>query len=225
MMPPKPSNQTNGSKAGDKPVELKPIEEARSLRVKASPSPFLTRANLMLLAMFGAGFVGLYVLSLRNGPSTALADQTLVHAKVEAALNTMGIAPTTAELERHSRAQAIVSEFYTAARQRQIDLKKLGGNPFIFRQPDVPATQPAAEPNEPNEPAPVAPGEKEAMQAVQGLQLQSVLIDEQGNRIAFISSNLVATGQTIMGWTVVRIDATEVELTWRDKKHVLKMLR
>jgi hypothetical protein len=224
-MPPKPSNQTNGSKAGDKPVELKPIEEAGNLRAKGSPNPFLTRANLMLLAMFGAGFGGLYVLSLRNGPSTALADQTLVHAKVEAALNTMGVAPTAADLEQHSRAKAIVNEFYTAARQRQIDLEKLRGNPFIFRKPDVPATQPAAEPNEPNAPPPAEPGEKEAMQAVQGLQLQSVLIDEQGDRVAFISSNLVATGQTIMGWTVVRINPTEVELSWREKKHVLKMQR
>jgi hypothetical protein len=38
-----------------------------------------------------------------------------------------------------------------------------------------------------------------------------------------ISSNLVTVGQTIKGWTVVRIDAREVELSWKDKTYVLEM--
>ena len=212
---------TPGGEAGaPPPMELEPIGEAAAVRVKPSRSPFLTRGNLILLAMYAAGIAGLYGLGLRRGPSTALADQTLIHAKVEAALNGMGAPPSRAELQRRSSAKAIVSEFYTAAKQRQVALEALQGNPFVFTSIEPPKpVEPAPRP----EPAtrPGDDGSKGAMEAVKALKLQSVLVGRQTT--AMISNNLVTAGETINGWKVVRITPHEVELSWRDKTYVLEM--
>jgi len=203
------------------PVELRPVDDSVPIRLRTARSPFLTTGNLMLLAMFAAGIVGLYVLSRRNGPSSALAAQNLAHAKVEAALDVLGAAPTEAEVERQSGARAMVNEFYTAARQRQVDKRDLRGNPFVFRGVRPAAPKPV-QPKKPAEPVNKVPEElRQAMAAVEGLRLQSILCGNQTT--ALISSNLVTVGQTIRGWTVTRISPRQVELTWKDKKHVLEI--
>jgi hypothetical protein len=201
------------------PLELQPVDETASSRRKAATSPFLTRGNLALVAMFAAGIAGLYVLKLRSGPSAALADQDLAHAKVEAALNLLGGPPSAGELQSRSSAKAIVGEFYTAARQRQIDAKDLRGDPFALKlaapKQIEPATQPQKAQPKPSDEA------DQAMQAAKSLKLQSVLVGKQ--TMAMISSNLVTTGQTIKGWTVGRISPREVELIWKDKTYLLEM--
>ncbi|MGB2819394.1 MAG: hypothetical protein WBF17_00330 [Phycisphaerae bacterium] len=206
---------------GAQPVELKPVDNSVPIRPPASRSPFLTRGNLMLVAVFATGVAGLYALSLRNCPSTALADQSLAHAKVEAALDVLAATPTADEAQRQSSAKAIVNEFYTAARQRQIDVRGLKGNPFVFTPEHAPATQPAKPKVEPK-PVPKVPDDlQRAMEAVATLKLTSVITGH--STVAMISSNVVAVGETIKGWTVIRIEPTEVELAWRDRKYVVRM--
>ena len=120
--------------------------------------------------------------------------------------------------------RAVVNTFYYEARQRQIPLEQLSGNPFIyvpvgflksglaFGQPDGNAAQ-AGRPTPQDTPPPVG-----------ALKLQSVLMGEGGAR-AMISNNMVAEGQTINGWTVKSIQSREVILTWKDRKHVMTMPR
>jgi len=203
------------------PVKLKPVDDGKGIRPRPPRSPFLTRGNLSLLAMFAAGLAGLYALSRRTGPSTALADQSLAHAKVEAALDVLGAPPTAAEIQRQSSAKAIVKEFYTAARQRQVDLRALRGNPFLWRPERPPATRPV-EAKPPPKPEKKVPDDLlRAMEAVKTLQLRSVISGH--TTVAMISSNVVAVGESINGWTVVRIDPTEVELAWGDERYILRM--
>ncbi len=188
---------------------------------KATGNPFLTRGSLVLLGIYAAGFLALYVLGLRSGPKTAQGEQNLVYAKVDAALNLMDAQPSDGELTQRTNAKAIVDDFYTAAKQRQIDRTRLAGNPFIFRQ-----KQPEAAPVEIVKevvPEDKAPAElKAAMAAVKTLRLQSVLGGPQ-TTAALVSNNLLTTGQTIKGWTVARIGQREVELTWKDQKYVLEL--
>jgi len=203
------------------PMELKPVDDGVPIRARAPRSPFLTQGNLALLAMFAAGVAGLYALRLRNCPSTALADQSLAHAKVEAALDVLGAAPTAAEAQRKSSAKAIVSEFYTAARQRQIDVRALQGDPFVLRLQPPAATQPVKAKPEPKPEKKVPDDLQRAMEAVKTLKLTSVISGL--STAAMVSSNVVAVGETINGWTVIRIAPTEVELAWRDKRYILRM--
>jgi len=209
-----------GEARGGPVAELRPAAAEVPLRRRPAGNPFLTRGTVVLVGVYAAGIAGLYGLKLRNGPSTALADQGMLHAKVEAALNVMGAAPPAADLEQRRSAKAIVGEFYTAARQRQTEPKDLKGNPFLCRIPEAAPVQPTTRP----EPAkPRGPDEADqALAAAKTLKLQSVLV---GGRepTAMISQNLLTEGQTIKGWTVSRITPTEVELTWRDRKHVLEM--
>ena len=200
-------------------AEAKPPGQAAPIR-RRSPrgNPFLSRTNLGLLAMFAAGIVGLYALRLRHGPAAALAGEALAHAKVEAALNTLGTGGAGATADGKGSAKAIVGEFYAAARQRQVDAKDLLGNPFVPRNvEEAPPPPPEVKPVEVKKPDEY----DHALREAKNLRLQSVLVGRQTT--AMISSNLVTVGQTIKGWTVVRIDAREVELSWKDKTYVLEM--
>jgi len=201
------------------PVELKPIDDTTPIRVRPPRSPFLTTGNLMLVGAFVMGAALLYMLKCRIRPSSALAEQNLAHAKVEAALDVLAAKPTPAQIQRRSTAKAMVSEFYTAARQRQVDLRDLRGNPFVFR--GIPKPKPV----ELVKPKPIVPkvpdDERQALEAAKTLRLKSIIAGEQ--TVAMISSNILSVGETIKGWTVIRIDPKEVELSWKDKRHVLEM--
>lgn len=207
-----------------RPVELKPAREpARTAAaLPAGRNPFLTRGNLAILGMFAAAIAGLYLLSLRNGPSSALADQMLVHAKVEAALSVLSAKPSALQVEQRSNARAIVGEFYAAAQQRQVPPGGLRSNPFVFQPIKPPDPVPEREANEAEPPKDETPIEqKQAMAVVQKLKLHMILTGSKP--VALISGNLLSEGESIEGWTVHRIEPREVELVWQDQKYVLKM--
>jgi hypothetical protein len=187
---------------------------------EAKVNPFMTRGSLALLGMCAAGFIALYLLGGRSGPSAAMGEQVLVHAKVEAALKVMDSQPTAAELSKRTNAKAIADDFYTAARQRQVDRKQLERNPFVFKE-KAPDAAPIELPREVEIKDNVPAELKAALEDVKGLRLQTVLVGR--SPAALISNNLVTRGQVIKGWTVTRIDSREVELTWKDQKHVLDL--
>jgi hypothetical protein len=210
----------------DRPVqaaELKPVEPSMATQPAATQNPFLTRGNLMLVGMLAAGIAGVWLLSLRNGPSQALADQGLAHANVEQVLERLGEGPSQAQAESRSTAKAIVREFYTAARQRQVAVKQLKGNPFIFepiRPPD-----PVPDPNAVKAVKPVVKQidieRANALKAAQQLGLQSVLLS--GTPKAMISNQVLAVGDVIVGWKITRIEPKQVELRWKNETHLLQM--
>lgn len=218
-----PENVNPGQAGGGPgaPLELAPVDESAALNRPVKPNPFLTRGNLLLLGMFAVGIAGVYVLSLRNGPTRAMAEQNLDHAKVEAALNVLASQPILAANQKGSTARAIVNEFYTAARQRQVPTAALACNPFVFQAIEA---NPQPDPNAAEQASPKDKGPDEAalaLKAAQALHLQSVVDGEP--KMALISGNPMTVGQTINGWTVARIGAREVELTWKDQTFVLQM--
>jgi hypothetical protein len=204
-------------------LENHPAQAASPARpIKPRTNPFLTRGSLLLTGMCVVGFVSLYVLGHRAGPNAALGQQSLVYAKVDAALDKMGAQLDSADLHKRTDAKAIIDDFYTAATQRQVDRNLLQRNPFVFKKR---APEPAIVVETPRDtdPKDQVPAElKAAMAAIKELQLQSVLV---GGRqpAALISNNLVMQGQLIKGWTVTKIEAGQVELTWKDQKQVLAL--
>ncbi len=202
-------------------AELQPCQAQATVARKPRRNLFLTRGSLVLLGIYATGFAALYVLGHGGGgPKAAKGEQNLVYAKVDAALNLMDAQPNAGELNQRTNAKAIVEGFYTAARQRQVDRNRLARNPFVFKE-KAPDAAPVVVPGE-VEPKDNVPAElKAAMEAVKTLKLQSVLIGRRP--AALVSNNLVTTGQNIKGWTVSRIGPREVELTWRDQKHVLEL--
>jgi hypothetical protein len=182
--------------------------------------PSIGRGNLLPVGLFLGGIAVVYLLSLRGGPAKASAEESTCESQVSAALAELGKAPPPS-LEK---AADVVAGFYHAARDRQIPVEKLRGNAFVFHLPKLaaaPMTRPVDEP-----PAPVEDeGARElsdALAAARSLRLQSVLIGTRG-ATAIIGNNLLSEGQMIQGWTVSRIQAREVVLSWKDQKYVLKM--
>ena len=190
---------------------------------KSKRNAFLTRGSLVLLGIYATGFAALYLLGHSGGPKAAKGEQNVIYAKVDAALNLMGAQPNAGELNQQTNAKAIVNDFYTAAKQRQVDRNRLSRNPFVFKE-KVPETAPVVVPKE-VEPKDTVPAElKAAMEAVKTLRLQSVMIGKgKCPAAALVSNNLVTTGQNIKGWTVSQIAPQEVELTWKDQKYVLEL--
>jgi hypothetical protein len=126
-----------------------------------------------------------------------------------------------------TNAKEVVESFYRAAKDRQIPLSDLEGNPFVYVPPKAPAPEPVKKEEPDKEEAPEDPQadqRAEAIRAVQDLELQSVLLGGR-TRSAMISNNLLAEGQTIKGWTVSRIESRRVILTWREETYVLQMAR
>jgi len=204
--------------------QLQPVAMPVAAKRKPKTHPFMTQGSLVLLGLCVAGFAALYVMGRRTGPSAALGDQTLVHAKVDAALDSMGAKPTAAEMSQKTNAEAIIGNFYTAARQRQVDKDRLERNPFVFYQ-KAPEPTEIDVPKE-SEVKDEVPAElKAALEAVKTLKLQTVLVGKDKKNAALVSNNLVTVGQLVKGWTVTKIEPRMVELTWKDQKHVLELPR
>lgn len=207
--------------AATRPAALSPVDEPAFVAPPKRRNPFLTRGNLLMAVLFAGGIAGVYALSLRMGPARAMASQMQAHSRVDAALNALNVLDAKGSVEMHKRnsARAIVNEFYMAAKQRQVQAEALQGNPFIRQDPRKAQAEAPGAPVEPE----TKPAEDMAasLQAVKTLKLQSVLVGKE--TIAVISNNLLTVGQTIKGWKVTRIDAREVELTWKEQTYILRM--
>ena len=190
---------------------------------RAAASKFrISPLDLLLIGLFASGLICLYLLSLRNGPQTASAEEQNVKARVEAALSQLG---TVSDKTQADETSAIVDTFYYEAAQRQIPVERLSGNPFVY-MPAVFANS-SLLPNQNNaDPAEIQKQQRlsDAMDAAKQLHLQSVLMGGQ-QATAMISNNLLTEGQIISGWTVKSIESRQVTLAWNDHEYVLKMPR
>ncbi|MDY6914165.1 MAG: hypothetical protein SVT52_06905 [Planctomycetota bacterium] len=178
----------------------------------------LNRNNLILVVLFAVGIGCVYLLSLRSGPAEASAWQQQAELDVQNAIT----AWSQADLDTPKTTEQLVKKFYYEAKQRQIPLSELNGNPFVFKLP-VAACRPIGKP-EPVEPKETIEQRKlsEALQAARRLKLQSVLTGSAG-ATAMISNNLLTKGQMIDGWTISEIRPQQVTLRWNEHMYVLKI--
>lgn len=202
--------------AGDPPPQAAPPRPRRRDMGKL-------RDNLLLGVMPVVSAGVLWLLSQRGGPAMASAQQLQNEIQVETAITSL--AGRNSGLNK-LKTQTILDNFYHEARQRQVPADRVKGNPFIFKFPrgaaGAPETRPAAAAAAPV-PPPEDPERTAAMNAVKQLTLQSVLSGAGSRPIATISNNLLTEGEVISGWTIAKITPTEVFLTWRGQRHVLKM--
>jgi len=181
-------------------------------------SSALGGANLLLAALFAAGIGGVYLLSLRQGPAEASAQERQTEVQVDSAL-----ARLSAGSVSQAKARTLVDAFYYQASQRQIPVEELWGNPFQYTPPRRP--EPTTKPAE-TKPAHPKPGEKptgpDPLAEARKLSLQSVLRGKDGSK-AMISNNLLGEGQMIRGWTVQTIEPRKVIMAREGKTYILKM--
>lgn len=185
--------------------------------LKLSISPM----SLVLAGLFASGILGLYLMSLKNGPQTASAEEQIIEAKVDAVLQQMDAMVMDSEQDEIA---AVIDTFYYEASQRQVPLDQLPGNPFIYVAPRarVDKRNGKAGTNEASANVDISQDLADALANARMLSLQSVLSSSHG-ATAIISNNLLTEGQVIQGWTVSRIEPKQVILTWKDQKHVLEM--
>ena len=194
----------------------------------STPAPTISLAkklpinsgNILLAVLVVVGIGFLYLLRLRNTPQTASAQEQTIEAQVESVLVQL-------DADRNLSSQTddaddVIDTFYYEARQRQIPLGQLRGNPFIYVSPDESNRGLLGDPMGLSRGTKESRRRLEALNAVKSLELQSILMSEKGST-AVISNNIVRQGQRINGWTVKNIRPRAVLLTWRNQSYILKM--
>jgi len=208
--------------ASDAPGEMDSMGDGGQAPVPAAsrrshPGP-LRGANLLLAGLFAAGIGGVYLLSLRQGPAEASAQERAAEIQVETAL-----ARISSGVVAETKAKVLVDAFYYQASQRQIPVEELWGNPFLYTPPRRPEPTTKPEDKTPKRPKPgERPSGPDPLAEARKLSLQSVLMGTDGRK-AMISNNLLGEGQVIRGWTVQTIESRKVVLAREGKTYILKM--
>ena len=177
------------------------------------------RGNMLLIGVFAAGILCVCVLGLRQPPQGASGQQSPSQMPAESQLEGLGKGKPNGEL-KPGEGMGIVHTFYYQAKQRQIPIEALPGNPFVSRSPRLAAPPVAQTPTKGDD----AHYDSliEAIEQVKTLKLQSVMVGS-GKATAMISGQILTEGKKIQAWTVVHIEPREVILAWGDQKFVLKM--
>ena len=225
---------TTGKRDVPGPDNAGPAAEAHGKAVGAVMAHRLpvSGGNLLMGGMFAAAVACVYLLSLRGGPAVASAQQQQAESRVDALVSRLSdLSISKADIPND--ATAVVNSFYFDVKKRQVPLENLLGNPFVFQTfqseftpPQTPLAAAVASPGLSDRPGNgEASGEEleHMKQAAESLKLQSVLVGPRG-AMAMISTNLLAKGQNIHGWTVSQIHPHAVVLTWADQEHTLRIL-
>ena len=212
--------QQGGPSAGPPPDQTPPGRPPQGTPPTSKPSRKLpiSPGNLLLAGLLGVAAVGLYLLSLRNGPQMASAEEQATDARIEAALVQLKNTP----LGSLDETEAVVDTFYYEAKQRQVPISRLVGNAFVYLLPSPTGIITPGQTSGSGSAGQEQEEETDAIRIVKQLELQSVLMGSGGAK-AMISNSVVGEGRVIKGWTVRSIKPREVLLTRGDLKYVLRM--
>jgi hypothetical protein len=165
------------------------------------------RGSLFIFGLILAGVGATYLMMMRSGPSTAAAaaPETVAAQKTISQFLKSGN-QNVALMEKMLRdTEKVVQQFLSYPSMTQIPLSDLRTNPFRHN-PEKPATvadsETAARKKREEE-------RQAALQAVQGLELQSIMHSES-RRACMINNALFQEGQTVEGFTVEKITAAAV---------------
>jgi len=179
----------------------------------------LNRSTLVLLGLILAGAGGTYLMMHRSGPATASAS-TMAAKEADKTITQFlsGGQSNLKSMEEMLRStEKVVQQFLSYPSMTQIPLSDLHTNPFRHAV-EAPTADRASE---------VAAKKREqerlaALQAVQGLQLQSIMVSET-RRAAMINNSLVQEGQQVDGFAVEKINASAVVVKSGIYRFELKM--
>lgn len=181
----------------------------------------VNRSNIVLAILFAAGIGTVYLLSQKGGPAPASASQQAIDRQVDMALARLAASGKTKDTKEEN---SILATLHYKISDRQIPIKRLSGNPFIFGATRATTMGPLgrltlAKPGAAKRTA----EHTDAVSAVKKLQLQCILSSGNREAVAIISDHLLREGQTIEGWNVKQIQPRSVLLTWKNRTHMLEL--
>jgi len=201
------------------PGEAEPRAAGGQVDTRSPTRRSAPRANMVLAGLLLAGMGCVYLLSLRDGPAVADARQQAIELQIDSALQQFDGSPGRlgAPPARKAGTLDMIENLYARMSDRQVPVKHLRGNPFVFVPPNVPSgpQAPLARDN------PVVA----AIRRARNMKLQSVMLAEPG-AAAVISDRILTVGQQIEGWIVSDIGSRQVVLTYsrnKDLTYVLKL--
>jgi hypothetical protein len=204
--------------------------DARSQR-KGAGRARMARGNLLLVLLFLAGGAVVYGLSRRKAPAEATADQQIVEAQVDGVIDrfTKVGAGGAGQAEKGQVTRALLQSFYAEIAERQVPLRKLKKDPFVFVLPATAQPMPGTgRPGSAHVGSAADDAQEQTVQEAEarfhGLHLQSIMMGQHSRQAtAIISNNLVTVGQTVEGFTIKSINPKAVVLSWQGRQFVLEM--
>lgn len=221
----------SGNNVTSDDVGIEPIAgmDSDETTLQQNRSPYKTqmmRSNIFLVVLFVGAAATVYGLSLRKGPAEASAEQKTMECRVDSAI--LRIADTSStDVKTPSSGQVtsqILKTFYDQVTERQIPLRDLKKNPFVFvpaKRAIIPVVKKSSK-AKPPEKTPEEISREEALAALKTLQLQSVMMGRNGGT-ALISNNLLTVGQTIEGFKIKSVSPRLVVLVRDGSEYMLEM--
>lgn len=184
------------------------IPETQEYLTVAANSQSLRRSTMLVAVLVGLGLVCLLVMIRRSQPQGAAAaeskhDQT----KIEAAISRL----TGVRSEMTDRMDEIVRKFYEFSDVVQVRVSELVKNPFEV-EGFVRDLKPGTVVENPQAQAELIRRQRLEQQA-RTLKLLSIMRSEQGD-CCMINDQILRPGDTVGGFTLVRVGSHSVELAW-----------
>ena len=186
--------------------------------------PLLDRHKLTVVAVVVVSILVIFAMRWWRGgvPATAGAAQT--EARIESALTRLSQPDAMAADDPLSPAnvrlltmdtEAILRAFGADPTQHQVGVDEVRKNPFVMEMPEVdqPVVAAAPPPPQPVEEDPAVARAQERqvlMQAVETMELQSVMMGR--DPVAIVDGEFVRRGSSVNGFEVVRIEAQSIIL-------------
>jgi len=197
------SGQASAKSAGDKGGGQ---EEYLTIATKEKA---IKRSTILLGVAFMAGVLAVFVMVRKSGPSEAAAEMITEDARIESAISRL----TGIKREFLSRMDELAKKFYELSNVEQVEVYELKKNPFMHELNFKPLVDSAGG----------GADELDSMLS-EGAMLQSRLgrklshmqllsiIETSSGRGCMIDDTVAYEGDVVNGFTVVRINADNVEL-------------
>ncbi len=184
----------------------------------------LSKATLVLFAIFGTAALASYFLLVKRGPE-AIAEESDPTATtvINQYMNDKGRNVVTMQKMLRDT-DAVVRQFLTYPSVTQIPLTDLRTNPFRVAPPPPPESGMVKARDEEKEKKRREEERQAALHAVQGLQLQSVMSSDK-SKSCMINNVLYLEGQQVEDFTIMKISPNAVVVKNGVFKFELRMQR
>ncbi len=204
--------------AGKKPADSTRETQEQEYLTVATQGKQVRKTTILLAVLFGIGLLSLWFMIKKSAPQTAAASVDTEEAQIEKAIKRL----TGVRSEMFSRMDEIVKKFDEFSDVQQVQVGELVKNPFELEM----LLDNVEETSDTEGSSSDIEAERRRQQRLRlqarDLQLLSIMRSDRGN-CCMINDRILRVGDSIRGFTIIKISDTFVKLRCRDGEVVKKL--